>query len=249
MESLGNQISLYFSMYGFKVLGAIIILILGRIAAGIGLFITFIGFQHGSLIISKPGTMVGLNTHFISSDIAVLFFGLIIISVLKVKKIKGAIIIGILSSAFLAYALGKISFDGILGLPQINEQIAFRMDIKTALSLTCLPFIIVFVFMDMFDTVGTLMGVAETAGFVKIHVKKGGDRIIGGTIVAENAGDMIGSLSIAMTNRIGLGKIANSIHPYPTQAEAIRKVGDLYNRTRLTPAVKAIFTKWLAWSR
>ncbi len=89
----------------------------------------------------------------------------------------------------------------------------------------------------------------QTEGFVKIHVKKGSDKIVGATIVAENAGDMIGSLSIAMTNGIGLGKIANSIHPYPTQAEAIRKAGDLYNRTRLTPTVKSLFEKWLAWSR
>ncbi|REJ70320.1 MAG: FAD-containing oxidoreductase, partial [Planctomycetota bacterium] len=57
------------------------------------------------------------------------------------------------------------------------------------------------------------------------------------------------SLSIAMTNGIGLGKIANSIHPYPTQAEAIRKAGDLYNRTRLTPRVAALFKTWLAWTR
>jgi len=89
----------------------------------------------------------------------------------------------------------------------------------------------------------------QTEGFVKIHVAKGSDKIVGATIVAENAGDMIGSLSIAMTNGIGLGKIANSIHPYPTQAEAIRKVGDQYNRTRLTPLVKAAFSKFLAWTR
>ena len=89
----------------------------------------------------------------------------------------------------------------------------------------------------------------ETEGFVKIHVKKSTDRIVGATIVAQNAGDLIGSLSIAMTNGVGLGKIANSIHPYPTQAEAIRKVGDLYNRTRLTPTLKSLFEKWLAWGR
>ncbi|TWU00259.1 Mercuric reductase [Botrimarina colliarenosi] len=75
----------------------------------------------------------------------------------------------------------------------------------------------------------------QTEGFVKIHVARGTDRIVGATIVAENAGDLIGSLSIAMTNGVGLGKIAASIHPYPTQAEAIRKVGDLYSRTKLTP--------------
>ena len=68
-------------------------------------------------------------------------------------------------------------------------------------------------------------------------------------MVGANAGDLIGELTLAVTNGIGLGKIANTIHPYPTVAEAIRKVGDLYNKTRLTPRVAKLMDKWLAWSR
>lgn len=86
-------------------------------------------------------------------------------------------------------------------------------------------------------------------GFVRIHVKKGTDEIVGATIVATNAGDMIGEITLAMTHGLGLKKIGSTIHPYPTQGEAIRKVGDLYNRTRLTPFVKKAFNKWLAWTR
>ena len=89
----------------------------------------------------------------------------------------------------------------------------------------------------------------EDEGFVRVHVRRGTDEIVGATIVAAHAGDMIGEISLAMTARIGLGKIAGAIHPYPTQAEAMRKVGDLYNRTRLTPFVKSLFGKWLAWQR
>ncbi len=89
----------------------------------------------------------------------------------------------------------------------------------------------------------------EDEGFVRIHVRKGTDEILGATIVATHAGDMIGEVSLAMTAGIGLGSIAGAIHPYPTQAEAIRKTGDLYNRTRLTPFVKTLFAKWLAWQR
>jgi pyruvate/2-oxoglutarate dehydrogenase complex dihydrolipoamide dehydrogenase (E3) component len=88
----------------------------------------------------------------------------------------------------------------------------------------------------------------RTDGFVRIHVRKGTDRIVGATVVGENAGDLISEISLAMTNRIGLGRIANTIHPYPTRAEAIRQVGDIYNRGRLTPLVKWLFGKWLAWS-
>lgn len=87
----------------------------------------------------------------------------------------------------------------------------------------------------------------ETEGFVRVHVKKGSDKIVGATIVAANAGDMIGEITLAMTNGLGLKKIASTMHPYPTQADAIRKVGDLYNRTRLTPFVKKLFQKWLSW--
>jgi pyruvate/2-oxoglutarate dehydrogenase complex dihydrolipoamide dehydrogenase (E3) component len=89
----------------------------------------------------------------------------------------------------------------------------------------------------------------ETEGFVKILVKKGTDRILGGTVVAAHAGDLISEITLAMTQRIGLGRIAEVIHPYPTQAEGIRKVANAYNRTRLTPRVKRLFDLWMRWTR
>ncbi|MCI0492289.1 MAG: mercuric reductase, partial [Planctomycetes bacterium] len=89
----------------------------------------------------------------------------------------------------------------------------------------------------------------EDSGFVKVHVKKGTDRIVGATIVAGHAGDLISEITLAMTHGLGLKKIGSTIHPYPTQAEAIRKLGDQFNRTRLTPFVKSLFQQWLAWTR
>jgi pyruvate/2-oxoglutarate dehydrogenase complex dihydrolipoamide dehydrogenase (E3) component len=89
----------------------------------------------------------------------------------------------------------------------------------------------------------------ETNGLVKVHTVKGTDRIVGATVVSKNAGDMISEITLAMKHGIGLKKIASTIHPYPTQAEAIRKVGDAYNRTRLTPFVTKLCAKWLAWTR
>lgn len=79
----------------------------------------------------------------------------------------------------------------------------------------------------------------ETDGFVRVHVRKGTDTILGATIVGAGAGNLISEITLAMTHGLGLKKIAAAIHPYPTQAEAIRRVGDLYNRTRLTPRAKA----------
>jgi pyruvate/2-oxoglutarate dehydrogenase complex dihydrolipoamide dehydrogenase (E3) component len=89
----------------------------------------------------------------------------------------------------------------------------------------------------------------EEEGFVKIHVKKGTDKILGATIVARHAGEMLGEITLAIVGDLGLGTLANVIHTYPTQAEAIKQVADAYNRTRLTPFIKGLFTRWLAWRR
>jgi len=82
-------------------------------------------------------------------------------------------------------------------------------------------------------------------GFLRVHLKKGTDRILGATLVAEHAGDMIGELCLAITHRIGLGKIASVIHPYPTQGEVLKKAADTWRRGKLTPGVKKLFARWL----
>lgn len=104
-------------------------------------------------------------------------------------------------------------------------------------------------YVQHFDDVDRAILEGEENGFVKVHVKQGKDKILGATIVARNAGDMISEITLAMTHDLGLSKIGSAIHPYPTQAEAIRKLGDQYSRTRLTPFVKWIFNKWLSWTR
>jgi pyruvate/2-oxoglutarate dehydrogenase complex dihydrolipoamide dehydrogenase (E3) component len=89
----------------------------------------------------------------------------------------------------------------------------------------------------------------EAEGFARVHLKKGTGKILGATIVARHAGEMINELSLAMTAGMGLSAIGKTIHPYPTQAEAIKKLADAYNRTRLTPFVKKLFMVWLKWQR
>jgi pyruvate/2-oxoglutarate dehydrogenase complex dihydrolipoamide dehydrogenase (E3) component len=80
---------------------------------------------------------------------------------------------------------------------------------------------------------------SETAGFVKVHVRERTDRILGATIVARHAGDMINGITLAMVARFGLRRLSRVLHAYPTQADAIRQVADAYNRTRLTPRVRS----------
>jgi len=104
-------------------------------------------------------------------------------------------------------------------------------------------------FVREFSEVDRAIAEDREEGFAKIHVAKGKDRILGATIVGRDAGDMISEVSVAMAAKLGLGAIANVIHPYPTRSDAIRQLGDAYSRTRLTPGVKSAFERFLAWRR
>ncbi|MBI4483425.1 MAG: mercuric reductase [Acidobacteria bacterium] len=89
----------------------------------------------------------------------------------------------------------------------------------------------------------------EEEGFARAWVEKGKDRILGATIVARHAGEMIGEVSLAMTAGIGLATLSRTIHPYPTQAEAIKKLGDLYLRSRLTARLRSWLARYFRWIR
>jgi pyruvate/2-oxoglutarate dehydrogenase complex dihydrolipoamide dehydrogenase (E3) component/uncharacterized membrane protein YdjX (TVP38/TMEM64 family) len=89
----------------------------------------------------------------------------------------------------------------------------------------------------------------EDGGFARVHYDKKTGRILGGTIVARHAGEMLGELTLAMVAKQGVGILSSTIHSYPTQAEVLRKIGDAYMRSKLTPTVKQIFNKWLEWRR
>ena len=89
----------------------------------------------------------------------------------------------------------------------------------------------------------------ETEGFLKVHVREGTDQILGATLVATHAGELISELTTAIAAGVGLRKLAEVIHPYPTQAEVIRKIANHYNRTRLTPLAAKMFRRWFAWAR
>jgi pyruvate/2-oxoglutarate dehydrogenase complex dihydrolipoamide dehydrogenase (E3) component/uncharacterized membrane protein YdjX (TVP38/TMEM64 family) len=89
----------------------------------------------------------------------------------------------------------------------------------------------------------------ESEGFARVHYDRKNGRILGGTLVARHAGEMISELTLAMVAKQSLGILSSTIHPYPTQAEVLRKIGDAYMRTKLTPLVKKAFKKWLEWRR
>jgi AGZA family xanthine/uracil permease-like MFS transporter len=161
------------------------------IAVGIGLFIAFIGLQNTRLILKDAGTAVKMNTHFASPDLLVFFFGLLLTAVLHVRKVRGSILWGIVGATVLAVILKLVLPHlpaAISGSPLVTESMLgrrfefakgfvasppslaptfFKMDVVHALSAPMLPFVFVFLFMLVFDAIGTLIGVAEQAGFIK----------------------------------------------------------------------------------
>ena len=89
----------------------------------------------------------------------------------------------------------------------------------------------------------------EADGFAAVHLRKGSDRMVGATIVAAHAGEMIGEVALAMTKGLGLAALSQTVHPYPTHAEVLRRLGDAWQKTRLTPRRAALLRALLRWRR
>lgn len=161
------------------------------IAAGIGLFIAFIGLQNAGLIVKDPGTAVRLNPRFASPDLVVFFTGLLVAAGLHARRVRGSILWGILVAGALAVALklllpqfwpdvaamplvaesGLVTrfeiADRLVAPPPSLEPTLLKMDVRGALTLTMAPVVAIFLFMVFFDTVGTLVGVAQQAGLMR----------------------------------------------------------------------------------
>jgi len=161
------------------------------IAVGIGLFVAFIGLSNAGVVVAEPGAAVKLNPDFLSPDTLVFFVGLLVGAVLHARRVVGSIIWGIVAAfgttlmlralfPLLPYSLSGASAvsssmlftrftlaDGIFSLPPSLAPTLFRMDIVAALSVSMLPIILIFLFMDVFDTAGTLIAIGEQAGLMK----------------------------------------------------------------------------------
>jgi AGZA family xanthine/uracil permease-like MFS transporter len=156
------------SIFGFRemLVNAIPTSLKQAIAVGIGLFIALIGFQWAGIVVYKPGTILGIgNLH--SPPVLLAIFGIVLITILYTLKIKGAIIIGIIITAIVGIPLGIVKYYGIVSAPPSIAPTVFKLNISAAFTLSLLPTIFILFFLDLFDTVGTLIGVSEQAGFVK----------------------------------------------------------------------------------
>jgi AGZA family xanthine/uracil permease-like MFS transporter len=147
------------------------------IASGIGIFITFIGFENAKFIVDNPATLVGIAK--MNSIVVTFLIGLMVMSVLVVKKVKGAIILGIIFTTVISIPIGRmygdasainngfstlVTWKGIFSTPDFS--LFFKLDLIGSLQFALLPVIFAFLFTDMFDSLSTFIGVAEAANLV-----------------------------------------------------------------------------------
>ena len=143
------------------------------IAVGIGLLIALIGLEYAGIVVGTPGPLPGATDALLmlgdltSKPVLLALFGVVVTAVLMALKIRGAILIGILSTAVLGLPLGIVKYQGILSAPPSVLPTFFKLDILGAAKTGLFTVIFVFFFLDLFDTMGTLMGVSGPAGFLK----------------------------------------------------------------------------------
>lgn len=163
------------------------------ISAGLGLFITFIGFANAKFIVANPATLVGIAKF--NPVIITFLVGLIITSVFVIKRIKGALILGIVFTTLLAIPIGRfygdasainfgvptlVTWQGLFSLPDFS--LIFKLDIVNSLKFSLFPVIFAFLFTDMFDSLSTFIGVAEAADLVD---EKGEPRRVKESLIAD----------------------------------------------------------------
>lgn len=173
-----------------KIVNAIPLSLRLATSAGIGLFITFIGFKGMGLVVSNPATLVGLGHLGTPTIIALL--GLVFIVVLETMKVRGGILIGIIVMTVVGMAFGEVALpENIISLPPSMAPIAFKLDIMGALDLAFIAPIFSFMFVDLFDSVGTIVACSYEA---KMTDKKGNIPKIGRILEADSLATVIGSL-------------------------------------------------------
>ena len=133
--------------------------------SGVGLFIGFIGLKSGGIIVSNDVTFLSLGD-FKNYETLLASFGFLLISILAIRKIPGAIIIGILSTTFIALMLGLVQFNGMVDYPPELAPTLMKLNILGALDLAMISIVMSFLFVNLFDTAGTLMGVATRAKLI-----------------------------------------------------------------------------------
>ena len=136
------------------------------IAVGIGLLITLVGLEWGGFVVGNPGTLVAMGD-LGRPEVWMSSAGILVTMILLVRRQRGAILAGILTSTLVGLVLGVVRFEGVFALPASPAPVMFQLDVVGALSLGVLPVIFVFFFLDLFDSIGSLIGIAQQGGFMR----------------------------------------------------------------------------------
>ncbi|MBD7911720.1 solute carrier family 23 protein [Clostridium cibarium] len=164
------------------------------ISIGIGFFIAFIGLQGGKIIVANPSTLVGIGN---MKDITVLLalLGVVIISVLSYKNVKGAFMIGMAAIYILGLIFGVAELPkGIVSMPPSVSPVFMEFDFKSAMVIGIIPAILSMLFIDVFDSIGTLIGLASKAGYLdeKGNVKNA-DKVLTADAIGSAVGACLGT--------------------------------------------------------
>ena len=159
-------------------------------AAGIGLFIAFVGMRNAKLVVASPATFVSIG-NFSDRAVQAACFGIVLTLVLMARRINGAILLGILGTTLFGIIRGIASWpSGLVAMPHPSSTF-LQLDFRGAMHLGLLEIIFAFLFVDLFDNVGTLVGVCEQAGFIK----NGKIPRVGRILLADGVGTMFGALT------------------------------------------------------
>ncbi len=189
------------------------------IAAGIGIFISFIGLVQGGWVTDHPGALVQLG-NLKSLPAVFTLCGVLLIAVLLQRRVTGAIFIGMAVMSLLGLPFGLVEFSGLVSSPPDLAPTLLKMDLAGALDLGVLTIVGVFVFVDLFDTAGTLVGIGQQGGFMKYGKLPRANRALMPDAVATTAGAAFGtstvtcyiesSAGIAEGGRTGLASVVTA---------------------------------------
>jgi len=185
------------SFFGFreKVISAIPDSLKHAIGVGIGLLITLIGLEWSGIVVDDQALLVGLGD-FSDPVMQLSLVGLIITSILIARKIIGAFLIGIIATTILGLLIGLIEYQGFVSAPPSLAPTFFELDLMGALSFDLIAVIIIFLILDLFDTIGTLIGVADEAGFLKDGKLPRAERALLSDATATVFGSILGTSTV-----------------------------------------------------
>jgi adenine/guanine/hypoxanthine permease len=166
------------------------------IPAGIGIFIALIGMQQGGLVVAAKGSMIKLGD-LTSGPVLLTLFGLLLTSILMVLKVRGAILWGLLAATLAGLPFGLTTYHGLVDLPPDISPVFLGMDLPGLLDVAMIPVVVIFLFMVLFDTIGTLVGVGQQAGLLKNGRLERAGRALLSDAVGTTAGALLGTSTVS----------------------------------------------------